>query len=422
MVTTIAGIDTAGYNGDGRTAVSAKLNLPFGIAADASGSVYIADRGNDRIRKISGGIISTIAGNGTGGYNGDNISATSAEIFDPTGVAVDGAGNVYIADKSNNRVRKVDASGIITTIAGNGTAGFGGDGLPATVSMLNNPRGVATDAAGNVYIADQANQRIRKINIAGIISTIAGSASSGFSGDNGPATLAALQNPYSVAIDASGNIYIADVDNERIRMVDASGIITTFAGTGTGGYNGDGIAATDAQLSEPTGIAVDAMGIVYIADAWNSRIRAVSAGIISTLAGTGVAGYNGDGGIAVTELNIPYGVGLDAGGNIYIADYSNNLARYITRPTILKSVPNPSFIKIYPNPSTGSFTVNITSGIWEQATITIADASGQEVKKITADTNNPIEITLHVPPGIYFLSASTAHGKWDTQIVIEAAK
>jgi len=339
-ISTIAGNGTAGYSGDGGVATSAELSGPFEVAVDASGNVYIVDSYNNCIRKVTTGtgIISTIAGNGTAGYAGDGGAATSAELNNPTGVAVDALGNVYIADFNNNRIRMVAAgTGIITTIAGNGTAGYSGDEGAATSAELNlNPPGeVAIDASGNVYIADAGNSRIRKVSAStGIISTIAGNGTVGYSGDGGAATSAELTYPDGVAIDASGNVYIADVENNVIRKVTAgTGIISTIAGNSTSGYSGDGGAASLAELNNPVGVAVDASGNVYIGDYENNVIRkvAVGTGIISTIAGNGTAGYSGDGGTATAaELNSPAGVAIDASGNVYIADQFSNRIRKLS--------------------------------------------------------------------------------------------
>ncbi len=294
-LSTIAGTGTSGFSGDSSLATLAALNNPFGVDADNDGNAYFSDRHNNRIRKIlvTGDIV-TIAGNGTPGYNGDSIAGTAAELNDPNGVAVDNAGNVYVADRLNNRVRNISPAGIITTVAGNGTSGFTGDNGPATAAELSSPRGVGVDAHGNVYIADQGNNRIRRIDAAGIITTIAGTGTGGYNGDGIAATAAQLYNPYGIATDTSGNIFVADVDNERIRKINVAGIISTIAGTGASGFTGDGGPATAAQLSEPIGVAVDASGNVFVADDYNSRIREVSAsGIIGSIAGTGTSGYNG---------------------------------------------------------------------------------------------------------------------------------
>jgi uncharacterized repeat protein (TIGR03803 family) len=327
-IATVAGDGTPNYSGDGGPAISAGINGPDEAVVDSSGNIYIADTGNSRIRKVTSatGIISTVAGNGTFGYSGDGGAATKAEIGYPSGVAVDSAGNIYIADYANERIRKVTVStGIISTVAGNGTAGYSGDGGAATSAELQHPVGVAVDSAGNIYIADMENNRIRKVTAStGKISTVAGDGTEGYSGDGGAATSAELDYPWEAVVDSAGNIYIADSYNERIRKVTVStGIISTVAGDGTFGYSGDGGLATSAELGFPTKVAVDSAGNIYIADSDNYRVRKVTAltGIISTVAGDGVQGYSGDGGAATAaELTGPTGVALDAAANIYIAD------------------------------------------------------------------------------------------------------
>src|SRR5437762_4140887 len=266
-INTVAG----GGAGDGGDATSANLNSPAGVALDASGNLYIADLGNERIRKVAAatGIITTVAGNGVFGFAGDGGAATNANLSVPSGVAVDASGNLYIADNSNHRIRKVTAAtGIITTVAGNGSPSFAGDGGAATSASLNSPSGVALDASGNLYIADFFDNRIRKVDAAsGIITTVAGNGSFGFAGDGGAATNASLSGPAGVAVDAGGNLYIAAYSNHRIRKVDAAtGIITTMAGNGNPTFAGDGGAATSASVYVPTGVALDASGNLYIAD------------------------------------------------------------------------------------------------------------------------------------------------------------
>jgi len=332
IISTVAGNGTAGYSGDGGPAASAELSYPYSVAVDSAGTFYIADN-NNSVRKVNAsGVISTLAGNGTAGYSGDGGPATSARLSGPAGVAVDGAGNLYIADQSNQRIRKVTAAtGIITTVAGNGTAGYSGDGGPATSAELNFPAGVAVDSAGNLYIADYNNSVIRKVNTSGIMTTVAGNGTGGYSGDSGPATSAELYLPIGVAVDGTGNLYIADTGNQRIRKVDASGIITTVAGNGTAGYSGDGGLAISAQLDRPTSAAVDSAGNLYIADTGNQRIRKVNAsGIITTVAGNGTFGYSGDGGAATSaEFYDPDGVAVDSAGNLYIADANNQRIRKV---------------------------------------------------------------------------------------------
>jgi sugar lactone lactonase YvrE len=276
IITTAAGKGSLGYTGDGGAATNAFMHYPFGAVVDSSGNLYIADTYNQRIREVgTSGIITTVAGNGGAGYSGDGGAATNASLYYPRGVAVDASGNVYIADYYNNGIRKVGTNGIITTVAGNGTAGYSGDGGAATNASLHYPFGVAVDAAGSVYIADAANQRIRKVGGGGIITTVAGKGTVGFSGDGGAATNASLYYPSGMALDAAGNLYIADYYNNRIRRVDTNGIITTVAGNGSASYAGDGGAATNAGLNLPYGVAVDSFGNLYVADTYNERIREV---------------------------------------------------------------------------------------------------------------------------------------------------
>ena len=333
----MAGDGTRGYAGDGGLATSASLEFPRSVAVDASGNIYIADSFNNRIRVVtkSTGIITTVAGNGTGAYARDGGLATSASLY-ALCVAVDASGNIYIADSFNNRIRLVTKStGIITTVAGDGTRGYTGDGGLATSAGLNAPLGFAVDASGNIYIADTNNDRIRLVTKStGIITTVAGDGSFGDYGDGGLATSARLSYPNGVAVDASGNIYIADSYYHRIRVVTKStGIITTVAGDGSFDYNGDGGLATSAGLYYPYGVAVDASGNIYIADSEFNRIRLVtkSTGIITTVAGGGSLDYTGDGGLATSAgLFGPTGVAVDASGNIYIADYYNHRIRLVT--------------------------------------------------------------------------------------------
>jgi sugar lactone lactonase YvrE len=333
-ISTIAGTGASGYSGNNGLATSATLSNPLAVTIDGSGNIYIADFRNNVIRKVdhTSNVISTFAGNGTAGYSGNNSAATSAQLNAPYSIAVDASNNIYIADQGNNVIRKVDANGIITTYAGNAISGYNGDGIPATSAQISNPMGVAVDNSGNVYIADNGNNRIRKVDAStGIISTVAGNGTAGSNGDSGLATSAMLNSPAGVATDASGNVYVADYNNHKIRKVDANtGIISTVAGNGTAGYNGDNNTATLAELNFPTSVAIDASGNIYIADVSNNRIRKVtiSNGNIITVAGNGTSGFNGDG-ISLTdaELNNPSSVAIDSSGNLYIADFGNNRIR-----------------------------------------------------------------------------------------------
>ncbi|WP_026260880.1 NHL repeat-containing protein [Spirosoma luteum] len=338
IITTVAGSD---LKGDGSAATAANLANPAGVVVDGSGNLYIADQQNHRIRKVApSGIITTVAGTGSYGFSGDGGAATAATLANPAGIALDGSGNLYIADSQNHRIRKVATNGIITTVAGTGTAGYGGDGAAATAASLNNPVGVTVDGTGNLYIADALNHRIRKVASSGIITTVAGTGTAGFSGDGAAATAATLNAPAGVTVDASGNLYIADASNHRIRKVSASGIISTVAGNGTAGYNEDGVAANTTSLNNPAGLAVDGGGNLYIADQSNHRIRKVSTlGIITTVAGNGIGVYSGDGGMAtMTSLYSPGGVTIDGTGNVFIADALNHRIRKVATNGIITTV------------------------------------------------------------------------------------
>lgn len=328
---TMAGTGSLGYSGDGSAATAATLANPSAVAYDASGNLFIADANNHVVRELlkSGNIV-TVAGTGVAGYSGDNGAATSAQLDTPTGIAVDAGGNLYIADSHNNCIRKVSA-GTISTIAGTGTAGFSGDGAAATAAQLASPQGVAVDNSGNIYIADTNNQRIRKIS-GTTITTIAGAGEQGYSGDNGSAASATLDSPTSVTVDANGIVYIADRHNQRVRTISSAGVITTLAGSGAptfaGGFGGDGASATSATLSHPTSISVDASGNVYVADTNNQRIRTITSGSIATAAGSGEQGYSGDGSALTSAvLNAPKASAVDAIGNLAIADTANQRIR-----------------------------------------------------------------------------------------------
>lgn len=329
-MTTVAGTGTSGFSGGGGAATAANLSNTYYVFHDRMGQYYIAHPNGVRMVDAAG-IIHDIAGTGTVGYSGDGGPATAALLKNPQGVTKDLAGNIYITEDGNHVIRKIAPSGIITTICGNGTMGYAGDGGLATAAVITSPRGITTDRNGNIYFADLANHCVRKINSAGIISTIAGTGSAGFSGDGGPATLAQLYGCSDVSVDTFGNIYIADASNNRIRKINSSGIITTVAGSISPGYSGDGGPATLARIS-PSGITVDDKGQLFIADVNNHRIRLVNtAGIINTIAGNGTAGYSDDICNAPNaKMYRPGKVALDTTGHVYIADIVNLRVRKLT--------------------------------------------------------------------------------------------
>jgi hypothetical protein len=341
-----AGNGTAGFRGDGGRATDAAINNPFGPAFDKAGNLYFADNTNNRVRKIVAGtgIITTVAGIGTSGYSGDGAAATSAQLNGPTSVALDSAGNLYIADTNNQVVRRVDRqTGLIGTYAGNGTEGYSGDGQAATSAEVANVNGIAVDGVDNLYLADSGNNRIRMVAAGtGIISTVAGSGSAGYSGDGAAAINALLRSPSGVSFDRAGNLFIADTSNNAIRKVAvANGVITTIAGdsSGNAGYAGDGGPATSARLNAPTTVTVDSTGNVYIADSQNALIRKVNSSnqSISTFAGDGsiCSPVNGDGGLAASAgFCYPTGVVLDGSSNVYIADSYSQRIREVTSPVL----------------------------------------------------------------------------------------
>ena len=420
---TIAGDGIGGYGGDGVLATSAELNSPWDPTVDAAGNLYIADTANNRIRKVDAttGIISTVAGNGHFGYGGDGGPATSAEIAYPYGVTADAAGNLYIADNGNNRVRRVDAStGIIATVAGDGTFAFSGDGGPATKAGVKNPVSIALDALGDMYISEPDDSRIRKVEAAtGIIATVAGDGVFGYSGDGGPATSAEMEAPWEIALDASGNLYIADWDDHCVRKVDAAtGIIGTVAGNGIAGASGDGGPATSAEFYYPYGLALDASANIYISDEFDSRVRVVNAatGIITAFAGDGTAGFGGDAGPAIdAELSDPAGLAVDAKGNLYIADYANNRIRIVGQKPRYSTVPTTTSLTAVPATLAVGQTLTLTATVTAAAgptpggTVTFHLTGPDSVPQLSAtlNTSGVASVTLSaLPVGVYHVYAA----------------
>ena len=335
VISTVAGNGTNAATGDGGPALSAAFH-PDGLTMDSAGNIYIADQGHNRIRKVTpAGIITTVAGNGNTVFAGDGGPATSSTVYiaaNHNGLAVDAGGNLYIADDGHHRIRKVDANGNITTVAGSGTQGYSGDGGAATKAQLWRPSGVAVDAAGNLYIADTNNRRVRKVDPSGTITTLAGTGDFGNTGDGAAATAATMETPVDVFVDSQGNVFITDQDTATVRKVNAAGIITTVAGNGTTGFSGDGGPATSAAFAGPYSATVDSLGNIYISDYGNHRIRKVDlSGTITTIAGNGSnAANNGDGGPPTSANVNPDGIVFDSAGNYYVADLSHNLIRKVT--------------------------------------------------------------------------------------------
>jgi sugar lactone lactonase YvrE len=385
-----AGNGMAGSSGDGGLAITANLSYPSGVAADSMGNIYIADQFNNRIRKInSSGIISTIAGNGIGGFSGDGSAAILAQLHGPTGVAIDKSGNIYVADYNNNRIRKINNLGIITSIAGNGILGFSGDSGLATAAKINGPYGVAVDTFGNIFVADYWNNRIRKINSSGIITTAAGGGTV-YPLTGGTATLTFVDRPSGIATDISGNFYFSVTNSENgILRVNPAGILTRMHG------------------GKAYGIATDITGNVYCADKSENLIKkVVSFSLSTTIAGTGTSGFSGDGGPAVAaEINNPSGVAVDRFGNIYIADYNNNKIRVVcVNNCNLAGVSYLSNlydkISIFPNPCSGLFYVKIEDEI-ANGEMELTNLFGEKVYSQSVRQGiNRIELSFF-PKGIF---------------------
>jgi sugar lactone lactonase YvrE len=432
IISTIAGNGSYGYSGDGGQATAAKLSAPDAVAVGDSGAVYIVQSIDNVVRKIKpSGIIVTIAGNGTSGYSGDGAAATMARLTSPADVAVDTAGNVYIADLGNNVVRRVSKTGIITTVAGSNMVGFSGDNGPATAAKLSSPAAIAVDTFGNLYIADLSNNRVRKVNAAGIITTFAGTGTSGFSGDGLAATSAAISSISGIAADRLGNVFITDQVNNRIRKINATGIISTVAGMGTAGYSGDGGPATAAQFQYPNKIAVDTKGNLYVGDGNNNVVRKIGVNdTIYTFAGKDSAGYSGDGGIATNaKLSNPRGVAVDTSGKVYIADAGNDRIRRAVKKNIVfvQEIESVNPISVFPNPGKGEFRIigDIDADVLNgPVQLSITNVAGQLIYKSVVPYHNGI-INAHimlnsdVPEGMYLLNVTAGAVSQVSRLIIQ---
>ncbi len=420
IITTFAGTGTAGYSGDGGQATNAQINNPIAIAVDTAGNIYLGEQLSHVVRKITpSGIITTIAGNGTAGNSGDSGHATDAQLSEPCGIVVDLVGNIYITDEYNNNIRRVSNTGVISTIAGGGTD-FWTDGIAATDAIIK-PFGIAIDRAGNLVYGDRITHRVRKINTSGIITTVAGTGTPSYGGDGGPATAANFTDPNSVAIDASGNIYTYDNNSLRIREINTAGIVNTIAGTGTAGFGGDGGQATAALINHGVSVSVDISGNLLLGDSNNNRIRKINlaTGIITTLAGGGTGGL-GDGGPSIAaKLNYPSGIAVAPKGNIYIADKFNNRVRMIKSTVGVnntdKIVP---VISLYPNPCNGTFYVTINAPTEHIVNVTVSNMAGETIYQTTGSAKESVKIALDAPRGLYIATVTTQAGVYSKPIVV----
>lgn len=412
MLYTVAGSWDWMNLGDDSLAIDCGLRNAEFVTISHKGEMLISDRGHFRIRKVDTfGIITTIAGTDSMGYSGDGGLAKNAIIGQPAGIAVDRYDNIYFAAFDYNVIRKIDTSGIITTVVGTGIKGYSGDGGLAKNAELYYPVGLHFDNFDNLYIADDGNHVIRKVSPSGIISTIAGNGTSGFSGDGGIATDAQLNLPTGVTTDQFGNVYIADYFNHRIRKVNTSGIISTIAGNGFLGYSGDAGAAAITSSVEAYQVETDGAGNIYTGEAWNHVVRKIDEfGIISTVTGNGTEDFYGDSLLAIKgAVYLPCGIAFDKKGNLYIADALNDRIRMVTNAGVPKTsihrvAAQKLSFSIFPNPSNGNFTITSSGRQLRAATIHISDMAGRHLwKQQTTPNNNSYIIKANLPSGIYIL-------------------
>ena len=419
-IITVAGNGTDAMPVNGALAISSPMLHPVEVAVDGKGNIYFADSIYYVYRINQEGIINLVAGSGISGFFGDGGPATNAQFGEiPIHIAADKYGNIYICDPENSRVRKVDTFGIISTIAGSTTATSIGDGGPATAAIVV-PYSIATDIRGNVYIGEFRVGYIRKIDASGIITTIGGNGTTIFSGDGGPATDAGIVANEMTA-DSNGNLFFIDYDY-RIRKISNSGIVTTIGGTGTSGFSGDGGAATSAELFAGA-IVAGKYNSLYFSDE-SHRIREIdSNGLINTIAGNGIAGYTGDGGTATdAEINIPGGIAIDYGNNIYFGDETNLVIRKICNCTVnaVSQVANKTTLAIFPNPSNGQFAVSLP-GVNSPITITIANILGEsiQIRKINAFSGLHESFYLKdIPRGTYLVKVEAGGSIYRDKVVI----
>ena len=423
IITTFGGNGLSGNTGDGTPATASKINYPAAGVFDKNNNYYITTgTSGNRIRKIScTGIITTIAGTGIQGYSGDGFAATLAQFNNPQCITIDTSNNLYISDAYNHVIRKIDAiTNIITTYAGNNVAGYNSDNIPATAAQLNDPNGVSFDKFGNLYIADYMNNRVRKVNAAGIITTVAGTGVAGYNGDGGLADTSQLRGVLDVCTDNLGNLYIADEANGRIRKVDGGGIIHTIAGTGVPGYSGDSASATLAQVT-PHGMIIDKDYNLYFSDIYVDRVRKVSAsGIIFSIAGNGMAGYSGDNGPATAAmLKNPFGLAVDSCNNLYINEGNNFRIRKVSfypgcnlvcssPPNAINEIKKSEQTLSFPNPVTAVLHIN---NIQPGSSYMLYEMTGRAVATGVLNKKDDEIDMAHIAKGIYLLQVQQADGR-----------
>ncbi len=417
IITTLAGTGSFGKTGDGGYAAFATMNTPGSVLADNKGNIYFCDQGNARIRKIDAyGFITTIAGQGSSGISGDGGPASAAKVNYPSGLIMDKVGNIYFADSRNNRIRKIDTAGIISTVAGNGVAGYTGDDSSALIAKLNQPHGIALDDTGALYIADTKNNVIRKVTPNGIISTIAGGGDTVFIAGGVKSNRIKLWEPNDIVIGQDKMLYISDTKNNAIRKINlVDSLVYLAAGNGLGGYGGDEGLANTSRVFQPTDMNVDIYGNIIFADRQNNRVRMLQPdGKTKLIAGNGTSGNTSvkDGGKAVdAEVTLPNGVASDSSGNVYISDATNRI-RFVYRSTPVKS----EDITLFPNPCYRSTNIFLPSEFEDMATILIFDAAGREMNKILGPTNKYITLSIDLP-GAYFIYAATKRASWTGRFI-----
>ncbi|MBE2289203.1 MAG: T9SS type A sorting domain-containing protein [Chitinophagaceae bacterium] len=422
VIVTVAGSGMGGYSGDGGPATNATMEDPVSLAFDKEGNFYFSDDAISRIRKVTpAGIITTVAGNGSSGFCCDGFPATLAQIDAGGGIAVDKWNNIYYADGGDHRVRKITPDGIIRTIAGTGVAGYNGDGIPATDAQLKIPENIAVDDTGNVYIGDRGNIRIRKINTAGIITTIAGTGAVGLAPDGAKADTSEINGTSCLFVDSAGNVFFSD--NNRIRKITrGNGLLSTLVGNGTMGYSGDGGPATSASISTSK-FTIDSIGNLYLSEVAPERIRKVStAGIITTVAGTGAGGLENDGApVLLARLHTPYGIAFSPAGELHFADKSSARIRKITPNWDAASDMrvSESDLELFPNPARGNVMV-VVKGVVAEVPVIITDAKGTVVseQQVRGNTRTRIDLS-NCPAGIYTVRVITAEGTITKELLIK---